>query len=132
MARTQIEYVIEIGRLESMGPIQTLSYWAGEKPWEGLRLPNKTTIPPRITFNGGNVTWMPQLNGKPCFGVPTAWLRFGHEQRKYMQGRWILSRCEKCKARPGCERVSETRLGINDEVRDAVAKFRAAARKKRR
>ncbi len=126
MRSSPLENITEIGRLEGMGPTHKLQHWAGEKPWEGLRLPNQTTVIPRITFDGGNVTAMPKLVGKPCFGVPTAWLRFAHEKRKYVRGRWMLNRCEKCKAQPGCERVSETRLGINEEVRGAVAKFKAA------
>lgn len=126
MGSSQLENITEIGRLEQMGPIEKLSYWGQEKPWEGLRLPNKTIIISKISTIAGNVTSMPRLSGKPCFGVPTAWLRFGHEDSKFIRKRWILSRCNKCLARQGCEKVSETRLGINDEVRKAVAEFKAA------
>ncbi|CAN5469943.1 hypothetical protein BH10PSE14_BH10PSE14_27420 [soil metagenome] len=117
--------VIEIERLEHLGPTEKLRYWAGGKPWDGFRLPNETKIK-RVSLNGCDIGSMPQLGGKPCFGVPTAWLRFSDDRLKWVGTKWVPKRCGACLARTGCQKVSEVRLRCNDEVSQAVSDFFAA------
>jgi len=71
----QPEMLDEIERLENMSFDEKLRYFQRKDPWDGLRLPNKIAVPrSSVNLIDGNVTRMPKLAGKPCFGNPIAWI----------------------------------------------------------
>lgn len=63
------------------------------------------------TDRRGNVTYMPLLVGRPCFGIITAFVRY-KDALKPVRGRGLLpaSRCAGCKVREGCERLVRERI----------------------
>ena len=121
-SRTDLE---AIDRLEKLSYSQKVALWGKKYPWEGLKLPNQTKVTrSSVTVRDGNVVRMPPLAGKPCFGIPTAWLRHGKAVGTMTGKLYQPARCTKCLANEGCEKVAEARLGIDDEIREAVASFR--------
>jgi hypothetical protein len=117
----------KIEHLENMTFSEKLRHFQGKTPWAGLTLPNLTAVPRRsVNLIDGNVTRMPKLGGKPCFGNPIAWVAHGIIETA--QFKWGIgkTRCGKCRAREGCDLVAETRLNITPEVASATQAFRAA------
>lgn len=119
--------------LDAIERIQNLPYghqlrWAAnpDNPWEGMRLPETKIDRGQVNVIAGNVTRMPELGGRPCFGNPIAWAVHGRAEFQRTRSGFQPTRCGRCKARPGCERVSEERLSITPEIREADAEFRTA------
>lgn len=119
--------------LDAIERIQNLPYghqlrWAAnpDNPWEGMRLPETRIDRGQVNVIAGNVTRMPELGGRPCFGNPIAWAVHGRVEFQRTQSGPQPTRCGRCKARPGCERVSEERLSVTPEIREADAEFRTA------
>lgn len=104
-----------------------LYHWSEPNPWAGCAFPNPDPVPiDNVTLRDGHVASLRSpLWGRPCFGIPTAWLRHGHTAQVYVRGRYMPSRCQACNARPGCERVAESRLGETEALRIAVTTFRS-------
>ena len=58
------------------------------------------------TDGRGNIVNMPLLIGKPCFAIPTAYLRERCAPPILVNKRHFpSSKCHKCKVRPGCHKV---------------------------
>lgn len=119
--------------LDAIERIQNLPYgeqlrWAANpnNPWEGMRLPETKIDRGQVNVNAGNVTRMPKLGGRPCFGNPIAWAVHGRVEFQLTRSGAQPTRCGRCKARPGCERVSEERLSVTPQIREADAEFRSA------
>lgn len=85
--------------------------WSREKPVDkGVRISNKASFKPhRVETDGhGNVVDMPPLAGKPCFGIPTAFLRHGRAPAVYvkrLKERVHNSRCDLCNIRKACKKL---------------------------
>lgn len=123
----QPEMLDEIERLENMSFNEKLRYFQRKDPWDGLSLPNKTVVPrSSVNLIDGNVTRMPKLAGKPCFGNPIAWIAHAVIETVQLKDVIVPTRCGRCKAREGCGRVAEERLNISPEVASAAQAFRAA------
>ena len=117
----------KIERLENMSFDEQLRHFQSKQPWAGMSLPNKTTVN-RGSVNSidGNVTRMPPLGGKPCFGNPIAWLAHGLIETHRIKTQIVRTRCGRCLARGGCERIAEARLGFTPEIAAAAQAFRMA------
>lgn len=123
----QPDMLDKIERLENMSFNEKLRYFQRKDPWEGLHLPNKTAVPrSSVNLIDGNVTRMPKLGGKPCFGNPIAWIAHAVIETVQLKDFIAKTRCGRCKAREGCGRVAEERLNISPEVASAAQAFRAA------
>lgn len=83
----------------------------------------------QVSEINGNVTRMPLLGGRPCFGNPVAWAVHGRVEVEMGRNGLHKTRCGRCKARLGCERVSEARLSATPEIADAEAAFRRAGQR---
>jgi hypothetical protein len=120
-------------RLERMSSAEKVRHWGQEKPWElegtALRFPRiKEVAPPQIALDGrGNITRMPSLIGRPCFGQVAAYLRHGG-------GRYVFSprtrsmqptRCTKCLASKACAFVAEQRLVSTPTLADLYREWRS-------
>ena len=58
------------------------------------------------TDGQGNILNMPLLIGKPCFGIPTGYLRERCAPPILANGRYFpSSKCHGCKVRAGCHKV---------------------------
>jgi hypothetical protein len=105
-------------RLEQMSPAEKVRHWIGDKAWtldgKQLRLPRiRPFSPAQVAVDGrGNVTRMPLLIGRPCFGQVSAFLRHGGGQTVYSprQKSWHPTRCARCPVSKACEFVAEERL----------------------
>lgn len=123
----QPEMLDKIERLENMSFNEKLRHFNRKDPWDGLQLPNTTAVPrSSVNLIGGDVTRMPPLGGKPCFGNPIAWIAHGVIETIQFKEVIGKTRCGRCKAREGCCRVAEERLNISTEVASAAQAFRAA------
>lgn len=104
--------------LERMSSAEKIRYWGQKKPWviDGitLRLPRiQQLAPPQVAVDGnGNITRMPLLIGRPCFGQVTAYLRHGGTTFAYSPRTRSMhpTRCTKCLARTACKFVAQERL----------------------
>lgn len=101
--------------------------WGGRDPIpEAVRLSNTAKfLPAHVkTDKAGNITRMPELTGKPCFGIPTAYLRHGRRRASYvprLKERKHNSRCDRCKIRKACVKVVIERVKV---VAQASSEFR--------
>lgn len=124
---SQPEMLDKIEHLENMSFNEKLRYFQRKDPWDGLHLPNTTSVPrSSVNLIDGNVTRMPKLGGKPCFGNPIAWIAHGVIETVQLKEVIVKTRCGRCKAREGCDRVAEERLNITPAVANASQAFRAA------
>lgn len=69
-----------------------------------------------VTDGHGNITAMPELIGRPCFGIVTAFLRYGSKEpvRSKRLRSPVPSRCARCKAGSACGRVAKERIRALD------------------
>lgn len=81
------------------------------------------------TDGGGNVIGAPMIVEKPCFGIPTAWLRHAHQPPTYIRRldqKVHNGRCDKCLAADACKKVATERIkNVAQDRRD----FRGPIRK---
>lgn len=80
-----------------------------------MRNPIPLTVSDIQTDSNGNITDMPLLVGRPCFAIPTAYLRQRMASPKYvpnMQRMMPASKCERCKVRQACKAVTVERLRV--------------------
>lgn len=123
--------VEECLRLQRLSHAEKIHHWAQAKPWDGLKLPRTVrAIKAGHIFldAAGNITKMPELIGRPCFGQVTAFLRHGGQQPFWNPAarRWMNSRCMRCPARPACEYVAEERLRATPQIEAAYRDWRGA------
>jgi len=91
-------------------------HWSRDEPTiKGFRIDNKTSIASnQIRLDKvGNIIKMPELLNKPCFGVPTAWLRHGRKKAIFNKNTKQYehnSRCDVCKVIPACKKVINSRI----------------------
>jgi hypothetical protein len=119
-------------QLEQMSSAEKIRYWVGEKPWhvEGkrLRLPRVRGISPgQVALDAdGNVTRMPLVIGRPCFGQPTAFMRHGGARYTYSprQKSWHPTRCTRCPVSNACAFVAEERLQSTPKLRELYREWR--------
>ena len=117
-------------RIERLTHAEKIQHWGGENPWKGMRLPRE--VRPiktgHILLDGGNITKMPPLIGRPCFGQVAAVLRHGgHQPFWNPRARLLLqSRCMRCPVREACEHVVDERLRATPEIDEAYRQWRGA------
>jgi hypothetical protein len=119
-------------RLEQMSSAEKIRHWVQEKPWEldgkRLRLPTcRPFSPGQIRLDhAGNITMMPPLVGRPCFGQPTAFLRHGNRRFVYSprQKSYQPTRCERCPVKRACAFVAEERLQSTPKLADLYREWR--------
>jgi hypothetical protein len=119
-------------RLEQMSSAEKIRYWVQERPWEidGKRLrlpPCRSFSPSQIELDSaGNVTRMPLLLSRPCFGQPTAFLR--HASRRFVysprQKSYQPTRCERCPVKSACAFVAEERLQSTPKLAELYREWR--------
>jgi hypothetical protein len=117
-------------RLERQTHAAKIQHWSQEKPWDGLKLPKKLPFikSGHIQLDAaGNISRMPPLIGRPCFGQVTAYLRHGGHQPFWNPkvGQWMNSRCMRCPVRDACEYVCEERLRVTPAIEKAYREWRA-------
>ena len=70
--------------------------------------------PEQVATDGrGNIQSISAFVRKPCFGIPTAWLRHAHQPPTYVNrlDQWIHNgRCDRCLASEACEKVAIERV----------------------
>lgn len=130
--------VQEADQIESVEHLLGLSYhdqlrWAADQdsPWDGVTMPQTKIVRGQVEVVAGNVTRMPNLGGRPCFGNPVAWAVHGVVRYRYGEFGPVMTRCGRCQARFGCERVSESRLTATPDISTATVEFRAAWEKRK-
>lgn len=72
------------------------------------------------TDGDGNVIGAPMIAEKPCFGIPTAWLRHAHQPPTYVKRldqKVHNGRCDKCLAAKACNKVAIERIKRVAQVR---------------
>jgi hypothetical protein len=104
--------------------------WAGPTPLKlasrEIRTPKPDFIAPNeVELADGNIISMPKLIGRPCFGISTAWLRHGGDQRRYVRilNDFKESRCMLCDARQACSMVAIERITLCPEVHPWIKKW---------
>lgn len=120
-------------RLERMSYAEKIRHWGRRDAFrnaegKNIRLPN----PPgfnrsQVTMRDGHIVQAPPFFGRPCFGIPTAFLR--HHQRPSghdRNGRLIKTRCLSCNLNDTCGFVAWERLQLSAEVRAAHRAFQQA------
>ncbi len=115
--------------LEALTPRQKIQHWATARPWEGIRLDQKTVVNANAVLMDGswNIIRMPLLVRKPCFGQPTAFARHGGIQPiRHPRFGVVPSKCMRCPAREACERVAKLRLRATPELSKAYTDFERA------
>lgn len=101
--------------LDQLSYREKVRHWMRNDPWQPsgtrLRFNNPAVEPFRCVMSQGNITTMSLLVGRPCFGIPTAFLRYKDEM-KLVKGRGMqpASRCGTCKLRDQCDRVVRNRV----------------------
>ncbi|WP_338504445.1 hypothetical protein V6R86_10750 [Sphingomonas kaistensis] len=112
----------ELERLERLDHAQRIRHWTSAKPWAGLRLPpiQKPFLAHRVKVDRGNITAMPLLVGRPCFGQPTAIMRHGGGARQWSprSRSWVPDRCARCAVSEACKYVAAERLRATPEIDD--------------
>lgn len=126
----------ELANLDRMSYEKKLVRWKSASPTsKGVNLSSNISLRERqIRSDGfGNIWSMPELIGRPCFGIPTARLRHGYAKHRLiarMGKRIDTSRCSICKVRPCCMGVVKDRLKVaetlSDNLHSAMNKWRAA------
>lgn len=119
--------------LERMTGAEKLDHWLGDKPWKidgtVLRLPAVRHIHAGyIGMNDkGDITRMPPLPWRPCFGQVGAYLRHGGMDLVFnpKNGSYQKSRCARCDARNACHYVAEKRLRSSPQIGDAYQNWLA-------
>lgn len=102
--------------LELMDYADKVYRFGQEQPLKsGDKLSNKVKfeVEQVLTDGLGNLTQMPPLLRKPCFGIPTAYLRHSFAAPKYVHRmkKWVHNgRCDRCQISKSCEKVSRERL----------------------
>ncbi len=72
----------------------------------------------------GHIEKMPELVGKPCFGIITAYLRHGEtEVWSKIAKKMVPSRCGRCKVREACISVCNARIMAVPEIETAVIEW---------
>lgn len=107
--------MITVRHLDLMSYREKTLHWMRPDCWKpgGARL--RFAQPKRSvrvsTDRLGNVSYMPLLVGRPCFGIVTAFVRY-KDAKKWVKGRGLLpdTRCADCKAREACERLVKERV----------------------
>ena len=119
--------------LERLTWEEKILHWGKEKPWQtdgrSLRLPRVKEISVgHVLVEEGHIRRMPVLIGRPCFGVPTAFLRHGGQNQFFNKrtGQWTLSRCMRCEVRDACKFVAEERLSYEPGILKAWRDFEHA------
>ncbi len=100
--------------------------WGNGKPWGKGNLNHQTSFgPDDVQTDGlGNITLMPLLHRKPCFGRPEVYLR-QHGRKKtikvYGRDREVAaSRCGSCLIAAACKKVVFERIKSDTNIRAAV------------
>ncbi|MBX7514909.1 hypothetical protein K3179_10185 [Qipengyuania sp. GH38] len=105
-----------VQRLDLLNYQEKSFRWKREDPvGNGFGLPEKPELSPeQVKTDGlGNILSIPQFAEKPCFGIPTAWLRHAHLKPVYVNrtGRKEHnSRCDRCLAAKACKSVVLERI----------------------
>lgn len=111
----------ELERLERLSHGERIRHWGSEKPWNGVRLPPipKPFESSRVSVHRGDITAMPLLVGRPCFGQPTAIMRHGGgRQWNPRTQSWVPDRCGRCAVQAACKYVVAERLRSTPEIDD--------------
>ena len=120
-------------RLERMSYDEKIAYWsrkdAFKKPDGGsIRFPQPRSFNrSQVEIDGGNITKVPPFFGRPCFGIPTAYLR--HYLRPFgraRDGRLIENRCARCQIADACKLAATERLNASPKLMRAHRSFELA------
>jgi hypothetical protein len=109
------EALMTVRDLDLLTYQEKIDHWMGEQPWSpsgvSVRFKQAPTVFKVSTDGDGNITRMPLLIGRPCFGIISAFLRF-KDRSKFVRGRGMLpdSRCAACNARIQCEKIIISRI----------------------
>lgn len=123
--------ISDLIRMERMNYFEKIDHWgrkdAFKKPDGGrIRFPSvKAFNRSQVILERGNITKIPPFFGRPCFGIPTAYLR--HHLRPWgraRDGRPIATRCANCNISDACKLVATERLlNASDNIREAHWSF---------
>lgn len=109
--------------LELMTYEQKLRHWGDEEnPWRPevgrYRFSRPSLGEFRVSMVGGDITSMPKLLGRPCFGILTAYLRF-RDAVKWVPraGMQPATRCGKCPVSTQCADVVKRRINYVPELK---------------
>lgn len=109
---------------------QKIWRFSTERPYtyrtKPIRVRNATTfsIQDIQISNDGNIEQMPELIGKPCFGIITAYLRHGAPEAWSQKiKRLVPSRCGRCEVRDACISVCNVRILAVPAIATAVVEW---------
>ena len=106
---------LSVRQLDHLDYEAKLRHWMRDDAWtpggQPLRFENPVYRVGDLTVIDGNITKAIPLVGRPCFGIPTAFLRYEHATRVVKnRGRLPTGRCQHCKAKDACRSVVTKRL----------------------
>lgn len=113
-----------VRQLDELTYEEKLRHWMRKDAWNpgGMRLHMRNAEIARsaISMQGGHIVKCPLIVGRPCFGIPTAYLQYRDEKR-YVRGVGLkpAGRCSRCKLAQACAYVVERRLSADPKVMDA-------------
>lgn len=104
-------------------------HWGGANPWgANAKLPSIDDVASGFTVatdGRGNVTRMPRLIGRPCFGRVEVFMRHGAPARpeKVVRKTRIVkeqTRCTRCQVRSSCKGLVTERIKAMPEIESAI------------
>lgn len=106
---------LTVRELDHLDYIAKLRHWMRDDAWQpggaSIRFENPEYPLSSVSVSNGNITKAKPLVGRPCFGIPTALLRYQHATRFVKgQGYKPYGRCHSCKAKDACRWVVNQRL----------------------
>lgn len=121
-------------RLERMSYDEKIDHWGRKDAFKRpdgarIRFPSvKFFNRSQVQMEQGNISKIPQFFGRPCFGIPTAYLRhYLRPWRRARNGRPVISRCDSCNIAQSCKLVATERLlHTSDTIREAYRAFEFA------
>lgn len=113
-----------IRKLDHLDYRAKLRHWLRSDAWNPhgarLRFLNPRVSRTAVSIDKGHITDLPPMIGRPCFGIPTAYLRY-RDHRRYTKraGLQPAGRCQSCNSREACHWVVEQRLRSTDRLMQA-------------
>lgn len=110
--------------LDALSYLEKLRHWLRPDCWapggNQIRFKNPKVSRSSVRIDGGNISRMPILVGKPCFGIATAYLQYRY-RTKFVKNRGALpvGRCHRCNAQEACHFVVDRRLRYQPEIESA-------------
>lgn len=118
---------IDLETAERLRGDARMQRWESPLPFKGFRLSNCHSFGPTDVGMSQDlhIVRMPLLIGKPCFGQPAFYARFGGAKKRLNRyGVLQPTRCGRCLVFDACEKVSKRRLTATREIHEAFKRYK--------